>query len=388
MSIRAERISEEMAKMRPELTRVRKMSEAAAADGREMNEAERKDYEAVLAKASSLIDQRDDMERDQKIMAHAGELIPPPAGFGGGLGGGTAGLKSGQRLSFKHMAPQVAAQMTGGYGGGQKALAPSGAAVVQQSFEGDPIALGKVATGLLDVLPVIQHTSPEYAFLRQTTRTNNAAVVAEGAVKPTSAYTLVRIEQSLAVVAHLSEAVPRFWFIDVPTLERFIQAEMETGLARAVEAKVIADIAGTSGIQTQAYSTSVLTTIRKGITKLEVAGYAPSSVVLNPVDFEAVELALSTVTAVEHLSLPFDAATRRLFGVPIASTVSQTAGVGHVLADGAVVVDTDMQGIGIQWSENSNADDFSKNLIRARCEGRYATSVFAPLGVVSLDLTP
>ena len=43
-------------------------------------------------------------------------------------------------------------------------------------------------------------------------------------------------------------------------------------------------------------------------------------------------------------------------------------GVGHVLATDAVVVDTDSQGIGVQWSENSNADDFSKNLIRARCE--------------------
>jgi hypothetical protein len=32
-------------------------------------------------------------------------------------------------------------------------------------------------------------------------------------------------------------------------------------------------------------------------------------------------------------------------------------------------------------------EDWSKNLIRARCEGRFATSVFAPLGVVTGDLT-
>ena len=35
-----------------------------------------------------------------------------------------------------------------------------------------------------------------------------------------------------------------------------------------------------------------------------------------------------------------------------------------------MVVDTDTIGVGVQWSENSNSDDFSKNLIRARCEGR------------------
>jgi len=38
-------------------------------------------------------------------------------------------------------------------------------------------------------------------------------------------------------------------------------------------------------------------------------------------------------------------------------------------------------------SETSNADDWSKNMIRARCESRYATSVFSSLGVVVGGLT-
>ena len=47
-------------------------------------------------------------------------------------------------------------------------------------------------------------------------------------------------------------------------------------------------------------------------------------------------------------------------------------------------------GIGVQWSESSGADDWSKNLIRARCEGRFATSVYSPLGIVVADrlMTP
>ena len=57
-----------------------------------------------------------------------------------------------------------------------------------------------------------------------------------------------------------------------------------------------------------------------------------------------------------------------------------------VLAADAVVLDTDT-GVGVQWSETSSADDFSKNLIRALCEGRFGTSVLNPLGVVSCDLT-
>ena len=55
--------------------------------------------------------------------------------------------------------------------------------------------------------------------------------------------------------------------------------------------------------------------------------------------------------------------------------------MGHVLATDAVVVDTDSQGVGVQWSETSNSDDFAKNLIRARVWGRFGTSVLSPLGV-------
>ena len=170
-------------------------------------------------------------------------------------------------------------------------------------------------------------------------------------------------------------------------MERFVDNEITFGLQLAVEAKVLTDVNGTSGIQTQAYATRVLTTLRKGLTKLETAGYAAGSLVLHPLDWEGVELALASSNAIEHLSLPYDPATRRLFGVPVVATVSEAAEVGHVLATDALVVDTDTLALGVQWSENSNADDFAKNLIRPRCEGRFGTSVLSPLGDVSCDLT-
>ena len=44
--------------------------------------------------------------------------------------------------------------------------------------------------------------------------------------------------------------------------------EMTFGPHLAVEAKVLTDVNATSGIQTQADSTSVLTTLRNGLTKL------------------------------------------------------------------------------------------------------------------------
>jgi Phage capsid family len=228
---------------------------------------------------------------------------------------------------------------------------------------------------------------PQLSYLRQTVRTNLAAVVATGAQKPTSVYTVTRIENSLVVIAHLSEGIPRHWLIDAPALERFLDNELRYGLQTAVEAKVLSDINGTSGIQSQAYDTSVLATLRRGIQKLEVAGYTASSFVLTPAAWADVELGLASTNAIEHLALPYDPATRRLFGVPIVTTNAQAAGVGHVLASGAVALDTDNRGVDVQWSENATADSFGKNLVFASCESRYATSVFSPLGVVTLDLT-
>jgi hypothetical protein len=130
----------------------------------------------------------------------------------------------------------------------------------------------RIGTGAVS-LPVKVHGRPEFAYLRQTVRTNNAAVVAEGAVKPTSVYSLTRSEDKLDVVAHRSEDVPRYWFTDNGTLERFVPDELLYGLQAAVEAMATVDIAGTSAIQIQVYATSPLVTLRKSLTKLEKQGY-------------------------------------------------------------------------------------------------------------------
>ena len=84
----------------------------------------------------------------------------------------------------KGLGTQVAAKMLPD---GTKALAPSDAAVVGQEFQADPVALGQVAIGLLDVLPVMRHATAEYAYLRQSVRTNNAAVVAVRYLAPRAA---------------------------------------------------------------------------------------------------------------------------------------------------------------------------------------------------------
>lgn len=361
----------------------RRQNELAARAGKALA-----DYDAgrITAKAFDL--EIGKLEAEDRELQGARKALGYAQSFGGSHAEGepsSAPTDDGRRLSFKGMG-SVFAKQVGPDGITTKALAPSGATVVAQEFAPSPVSLGQPATGLLDVVPVKPHSTGQFSYLRQTVRTNNAAKVADHGLKPTSVFTVERIEDQLDVIAHLSEPIPRFWLKDNEELAGFIANELTYGLRVAVEQMVLDDINATSGLQTQAYATSPLVTLRKSLTKLENNGLDAGAIVLAPVDWEAVELLLTTTGATDVQGIPYDAATRRLFGVPVAVTVAADAGFGHVLGRESVMLDTG-EGVGIQWSENAGAETFARNEIVARCEGRYATSVFRPLGVVVADLT-
>ena len=242
----------------------------------------------------------------------------------------------GNRLSFKGLGRKAADAIIGsdihtkasGNTKAAPALAPSGATVVAQDFEPSVVTLGMPAQSLLDVLPVKPHDTSQFAYLRQTVRDNQAAIVPEMATKPTSTYSVERVEDQLDVVAHISERVPRMWFYNNELLQGFVQSELDYGLRVAVEEMVLSDVKGTSGIQTQAFSSSMVVTLRKSLTKLEANGLDPSAIVVNPVDWATVELALASTNAIDFQGIPYDAAARRLFGVPVAvSSVRFDAGM-------------------------------------------------------------
>ena len=91
------------------------------------------------------------------------------------------------------MGHQVAAQMLPD---GMKSLAPVWCGCRRPGDEAGSGRPGSTcAQSLLDVIPVVPHASTEFAYMRQTVRTNLAAVVAEGAVKPTSVYTVTKVAE-------------------------------------------------------------------------------------------------------------------------------------------------------------------------------------------------
>jgi hypothetical protein len=156
---------------------------------------------------------------------------------------------------------------------------------------------------------------------------------------------------------------------------------------QAVESGVAKDIAATSGIQSVPFSVSAIQSLRKGIEALEVQGYTPSALIVHHTDWTAIELACTATTgALEYQSIPLESATRRLFGVQVVATPWVTAGAAFAIAEGAVALDMHREGVQFAWSENAGAETFARNEIVGRCEGRFASSIYQPLGVAQVAL--
>ncbi|WP_205873462.1 HK97 family phage prohead protease [Mycobacterium camsae] len=328
---------------------------------------------AEASKSAALLAQLDAMARDTEESG------------GGSASGGDQHLAMTGRHA-KTLAQSVVKAMPHN---GTKALA-SGVQTTSTLLLPNVVETGRPAASLLDILPV-RIVPPSYSFLRQSARTNNAAPVAAGGLKPTSVVSVTSVDNRLRVVAHLSEQIPRYLLSDNTDLERFVADELLWGLRKAIEAEVISGdgtgehftgILNTSGVVVQAFATNALTSVRKALTTLDANGYEAGAIALSAADWEAIELLEVTSGATDVRGVPIDPVARRLWGVPVVLNQGLGSKTGLVLGKGAVTIDHD-GAVDVAWSENI-ADDFTKNFVRCRVEGRFGVSVNQPAAVVKV----
>ncbi len=236
---------------------------------------------------------------------------------------------------------------------GMKALVTSGSVAVSVPLSPQPIALPQRARFVLELMSAVEAEGGNYAYLKQSVRTNNAAPVADGATKPTSIYTLVRVDDTTKVIAHLSERIPRFYVEDAPLLRSFIQNEMFYGIQSALDGQIL------SG-----------------------NGTAPAKV-------EGV--AMSQFAANSGVGSPVDGMTRTLWGVPVVVSTSLTNGtalLGDFRGSASLFYTGQPR---LDWSESTydsvaGATDFERNFLRFRAEGRFGFAVTRPTGFVSITI--
>lgn len=236
----------------------------------------------------------------------------------------------------------------------------------------------------------IQLEGNAFEYFRQSVRTNNADVVADNALKPTSVNTIEAVQDRARVIAHLSEPTPVRLLMDVPGLESWLWSEMAEGVIDALENSIVAGdgtgenitgILSASGTTPVAFATDAPTTIRKALTAAQNAGDVCNALVLNPADAETLDLFRWGASGGYLLDGFADGQHRsaNVFGDPAEITrvicPSVPAGTG-ILADWSKVL------IGVRESLRIDVDMsgvlFTKNQFIARAEGRYGIGITRP----------
>lgn len=346
----------------------------AARGQRALTDGEKSRLNVILERVNNI---------DAELKAH-GENEARVAAINAMFGSEKTGAKGFLRPQMKTVTDRIA----------KKGISASGATLlVPEVALESPVAQGRPALGLFDVLPVVAGTPASFAFLQQKERVNAAAVVAAGDVKPTSRFTLEKEERTLQVVAHLTEPVDEYLLQDTEGLSRFLSDELAWGLWSAIARQVLYGtgagelhgIANGSGVQVKPYAVSAARTIRSAMTSLETSGHVPSGIVMSPATWEGIETATTTdgafimSNAGTGSNVPLDAARRTLWGVPVAVDPQCADSDAFVLSEGSLALHVDE---GVRLNVAQPGDTFTRNQLVARLEVRAETALYRPLGIV------
>ncbi|MEO6153404.1 MAG: phage major capsid protein [Croceibacterium sp.] len=241
-----------------------------------------------------------------------------------------------------------------------------------------------------DLLPVIQVSSGSVEYPRQLTRTNSAATVAEGALKPESALTYELVPVPIRTIAHWVLA-SRQVLDDAPQLQGIIDNELLYQLAFVEDAQLLTG-AGTgtdlSGVYTNATAFAAGTLVVASPHRIDVIGAAilqnaladlpADGIVMHPSDWTAIAMT-KNANGDYIVGNPQDVLEPRLFGLPVVATQGMTAGtflVGNFKGSATLY---DRMTARVEVS-TEDSDNFRRNLITVLAEERVGLAVKRPFG--------
>jgi HK97 family phage major capsid protein len=395
-------IDELKAELRIYAAAAKKIADLVESESRNFTVEERSEVSSYLAKAKIVQDQIRSMDpegekaRQKKhdeemanIIHELGDGIEHGKGRGKAGPWSTAFLKDRQKYGTKEL------------------LTPSGSVGVPQLSATVPAA-GEVLETILQVLRPTPTSNSSVEYLREVTRTQNAAPVAAGAVKPTSVYELIEVDSPCEMIAHLSEPVKRQWLSDAANLKRYLDTVLRQGEQLALEDQIVNGSGTTPELQGMLTvngriflpwdnTSDAITMARRGITYLELQSLPVVDLVfcVNPLTWEGIELIETDTTfkmgSTDSGRSPIDRQRRLLWGVPVVPSVAVPE-VTLLLFHKSAVELFEREGATIDWSENtisiidgSPVSDFTRNLIRFRCEGRYCLAIYRPEGIVEIE---
>lgn len=236
-------------------------------------------------------------------------------------------------------------------------------------------------------------------WIEETTLTNNAAETTEGSGKPESTFSLTQKSGTAATIAHFLN-VTRQAAEDDSQMQGYVEGRLSFGLNKRLEDQVLGGngtapnlrgILNTSGIGTYTAATTTeaaLISIRKAITVAQLSEYSPDSIVLNPVDWEAVELSADTAGLFRVSPNAQDALSPRIWGLNVVVTNAIT-GTTFGTTGGTYLVGAFKEGATLWEREgvrlyltDSHASNFASNILTLLAECRAALTVWRPKAFV------
>lgn len=234
-------------------------------------------------------------------------------------------------------------------------------------------------------------------YMRETVFTNNAAPVAEAALKPQSDLQFDLKTNAVRTIAHWVLASNQI-LADAPMLQSYIDTRLRYGLKYTEDTQLLlGDGAGANllGLMPQATAFAAPAGLPAGVTgagstmidKLRVAMlqatlalYPATGHVLNPTDWAAIELTKDTQGRYIFAN-PTGLAGPTLWGLPIAESLAmpQNNFLTGAFKYAAQIFDREDADVVIS-SEDS--DNFRKNLVTIRAEERLALVVSRPQALI------
>jgi HK97 family phage major capsid protein len=235
-------------------------------------------------------------------------------------------------------------------------------------------------------------------YVRETGFTNNAAIVGEGLAKPYSELTFALENANVRTIAHLFKG-SRQILDDAAALQSYIDARARYGLLLAEEAQLLYGNGTGNNLkgiipQAQAYAPPAgivveaeqrIDRIRLALLQAMLAEFPSTGIVLNPIDWAAIEL-LKDGEGRYIIGKPQDGTAPRLWNLPVVETQAIVQDQFLVGAFSLAAQIYDRMGIEVLVS-TENDKDFENNMVTIRAEERLAFAVYRPEAFVTGELT-
>lgn len=372
-------------------------------EGLDLKELERatpkaKDTVSALAKGVSLGQQfveHPDFKAWVKSVARPDGTIPDSL-----KGFRSAPIQVPDLLKSLFRSEQAKAIITGG-------SATSGGAFVETDYTGIFVEMGRRGITLLDLISMRTTDSDTVEFVRQTSRTNNAAPVAEASgaasgnsgLKPEGDMAFEKVTATVRTIAEwvaitkraLADAGQLRGIID-QQLRRDLQAELEDQVMNGTNTgEDLEGLQNTPGTLSQAFVTDLFTTTRRAKTFATTAeedgggGLEESELtyLLHPEDWEAIELTQDN-NGRYYGEGPFRGTPKSLWQLPVVTSSKTPQGTGW-LGRWTDYVVWDRQQSAISVSD-SPYNFFVRNLVAVLGEMRAAGAAIRPKSFVEIAL--